>query len=113
MSKTAHEIVTLQEHTAGEGWQDVYLVTDAEKRLLARCYDADIACRVTAALTAAASVGPVGPLACPQCGGYESDVFDTRTTDTGIVRRRTCHACGAKYKTRECVVALTTPGEDV
>lgn len=53
------------------------------------------------------------PLACPACGGFESVVLDSRKNADGLIRRRRCSACHARYKTREVMIGLTTPGEPV
>lgn len=90
---------------------NVVRVEDGE--CVARCCDMQTAIRVCALLTVSENLGPSKPLQCPQCGGYESDVFDSRKTEHGVRRRRTCLACGAKYRTIEQVETLTTPGEDV
>ena len=40
---------------------------------------------------------------CPYCGGGDSRVIDSRASDEGIRRRRTCLTCGARFTTYERV----------
>jgi transcriptional regulator NrdR family protein len=44
-------------------------------------------------------------LACPTCGGLDSDVKDTRSEEGGgyIRRRRECVDCKFRYTTREVI----------
>lgn len=95
--------------------EGLVVVLDERGNVVAKCSDAGMAARITALLIVSErhEPAPPKPLQCPQCGGYESDVFDSRKTEHGVRRRRTCLACGAKYRTIEQVETLTTPGEDV
>ena len=38
---------------------------------------------------------------CPQCGGQESKVIDSRSVDEGVRRRRECLACNTRFTTYE------------
>ena len=38
---------------------------------------------------------------CPRCDGQNSRVYDSRTIDGGIRRRRECLECGFRWITRE------------
>lgn len=40
---------------------------------------------------------------CPYCGGLESRVIDSRSSDEGVRRRRECLNCGARFTTYERV----------
>ncbi len=42
---------------------------------------------------------------CPYCSHSDSKVTDSRVTDSGIRRRRECHACGVRFTTYERVQA--------
>ena len=40
---------------------------------------------------------------CPYCGATESRVIDSRSSERGVRRRRSCSACGARFTTYELV----------
>jgi hypothetical protein len=93
---------------------NLYVIRNVLGNAIVQCSEQSVAVRVTALLHASDEFAwrKPKPLQCPQCTGYESEVTDSRKTDNGILRRRECKACGARYKTLERVVGLTTPGED-
>ncbi len=43
---------------------------------------------------------------CPNCGGQESKVIDSRSVDEGVRRRRECLACNARFTTYERIQPL-------
>lgn len=117
---TIEHVVAVDPHkpTRLADLRDVFLVVDVEGNEVARAYAPEPAALLAAALTLAlrepfhgGAVLPGKPVRCPTCLGTESRVTDSRAESHGIMRRRECLACGARYKTVEQVTALTTPGK--
>lgn len=93
--------------------RDVFMIVDESGVEQARAFTPEAAALVCAALSVSMMPPVSAHVHCPQCLGEESAVTDSRVHADGIVRRRKCLACGARYKTIELLVELTSPGDDV
>lgn len=91
----------------------LYTIVDVSGAHIATTASRATAARLCALLQAGDAYAGPQPLACPKCGGYESNVDETRVTDRGIRRRRICAACHTRFATLEIVHSLLIEGEDV
>jgi len=48
-------------------------------------------------------------IVCPKCGGQDAEVKDTRSTESGIRRRRMCGSCSHRFTTYEYIGKAHAP----
>lgn len=52
-----------------------------------------------------------GGVPCPVCGCRERDIIETRfrKRTASVYRRSSCHNCGERFSTQECLIGMQRP----